>query len=186
VILLKTSFYLSCLFFFVSVSAAEKIGFDIDGLKIGDVFTEAFFENYCPKNAKDKKEIQCKRELTVGGVPVVALYLFYDSELISVSLSYETEQYPALVKAYSNKFAHPPHKKVEESIILTTGEKHSNEKVIWTTVNGDFTVEKYGNNFTRGYAHLNTHEYKKYVDDKKAEARGEDGFMKKIFGDIFD
>ena len=116
--LLKIPFYIFLLFYCSSAIAAEKIEFDIDGLKIGDEFTEEFFESYCPKKAKDKKELQCKRELTVGGVPVVALYLFNDSELISISLSYETEQYPALVKAYSNKFDQPPHKKVEESVML--------------------------------------------------------------------
>jgi hypothetical protein len=191
--LFKNLLILSVLFFASSANAIEQteldiieldiIEFEINGLKVGDKLTEDFFDNYCAKRDKGKKEIECKRKQNINGVQVSVLYLFYDSSFATVSLSYKSQMYDELVKAYSRKFSHSPHKIIEEPIILRTGVEYTNEKVLWATAAGDFYIEKYGNNFERGYAHLDSHEYIKYVAKKKSERSSSN--IGKIFRGLF-
>lgn len=192
--LFKNLFILPVLFFASSVNAIEQIEpdiidldiieFEINGLKVGDKLTSEFFDDNCSKKDKGKIEIECKRKQDIDGVQVSVLYLFYDSSLATVSFRYKSEMYPELVKAYSKKFSHLPHKIIEEPIILSTGEEYTNEKVLWATASGDYYIEKYGNNFNQGYAHLDSHKYLQYVAEKKSERN--DSNIGKIFRGLFD
>lgn len=167
-IIIKILCFLPALFFASGAYAIEQVKFDINGLNVGDKLTGEFSSQYCPERTKGKKEIECRRKLTIDGVRVSALYFFLDSSLVTISLSYKSEQYNDLVKAYSKKFSKSPDKRSEESIVLSTGKKYTNKKVLWDTVSGNFIIEKYGNNFIRGYAHLDSHEYIKYMAEKKS------------------
>lgn len=178
----KKLVFLSFLFYAFNANAIEQINFDIDGLKVGNKLTQEFASNYCPQKSKEEIELECKRKLNIGGVNVSALYFFYNLSLVSVSLSFESNAYHDLVKAYSRKFLHKPHKDIREAIDLNTGEQYTNNKVLWVTDSGSFFIEKYGNNFTRGYAYLNSPEYIEYVEEKKAQ-RGK-GTIRRIFNEV--
>ena len=177
--LLKKLFYLCALFFVTAVNADEQIEFDINGLKIGDKLTEDFYNNYCPKKDGKTEELECKQELKINEIQVTALYFYYDATLISILLTYRSNLYNDLVKSYTKKFKHSPHKKIKELITLATGEKYSNEKASWVTTSGNLIIEKYGNNFSTGYVRLESNEYIKYLEEKKSSLT--DSEIKKIF-----
>lgn len=157
------------LFFATTVNAIEQIDFDINGLKVGDKLTEEFFNNYCSKEDRKKKEIECKQELKINEIPVTAIYFYYDSSLISILLTYKSDLYHDLVKAYTIKFKHDPHKNIEEPINLRTGVQYTNKKVLWITTSGNFIIEKYSNNFNKGNAHLDSNKYIQYLAKKKSK-----------------
>lgn len=174
------------LFFLIAasnVNAIEQIDFELNGLKVGDKLTEQFKKKYCPKKSEGKKELECKKELTINGVDVSARFFFNDLSLITVSLTYDSKTYPDLVKAYSKSFSRGPHKNIKEAIDIGTGKKYTNEKVLWKTNSGDFTIEKYGSNLTRGYAYLNSPEYIQYLETKEKPA--DVGTIRNIFNQVF-
>ena len=181
--LLKSLFFLFIFFFAADVNAIEKIEFDINGLKIGDKLTDEFFNNYCSKKNRGKKEIECKQKLKIDEIPVTAIYFYYDFSLISVLLTYNSDLYDDLVKAYKIKFRHFPDKNIEEPINLRTGVQYTNQKVLWVTTSGDFIIEKYSNSFHDGNAYLKSNEYVKYLEKKKNDSN--DGILKRIFSKIF-
>jgi hypothetical protein len=179
----NTTLFLAALFLATSVNAIENIEFNIGGLTIGDKLTGEFSDKYCPKRNKEKKEIECKRVLDIDRIKINVLYLFYESSLVAVSFSYDAQLYRDLVKAYSKKLSHNPHESIEEPINLRTGVEYTNKKKLWHTASGDFFIENYGNNFTRGHAHIHSHEYFKYRSDKKDQIN--EGEIKKLLGKIF-
>jgi hypothetical protein len=181
---LKNLLYLSVFLMSTSVNASEKPEFDIDGLKIGDKLTEEFSEQYCSNKNSGRKEVECKRNQKINGIPVSVLYLFYDDSLVTVSLSFKSKVFSKLVRAYRNKYLDSPYDQIEEPILLGNGEEFTNEKALWSTTAGDFVVEKYGHNFTEGYAHLDSHKYSKYIN-KKANQRNGDNLIS-FFSEIFD
>ena len=167
----------------VNVNAKEEVEFDINGVRVGDKLNEEFEKRHCLEKQKIKKEVECKNKTRVNGVDVTARYFFYDSSLLTISLIYDSRFYNELVKSYSNKFSRRPHENIKEVIYHGEGERHTNKKVLWRTHSGNFAIEKYWNNFTKGYAYLESPEYIKYKQRKKDEVNG--GIMKKIFGDFF-
>ncbi|MFT5451821.1 MAG: hypothetical protein ACI9N9_001307, partial [Enterobacterales bacterium] len=181
---LKNVLYLSVFLISANVNASEKPEFDIDGLKIGDKLTEEFSGKYCPIKNNGSKEIECKRKYDINGIPVSVLYLFYGDSLVTVSLSFESKVYSKLVRAYQNKYLDSPYEQFKEPILLGNGEEFTNEKALWSTTAGDFVVEKYGHNFTEGYAHLDSHKYSKYINKKVNQRNG--GNLISFFSEIFD
>lgn len=179
----KNLFFLPFLLGSATVFASEKPEFDIDGLKIGDKLTEEFSEQYCRNGDSDKREIECKRKQEIDGVPVSVLYLFYDAELVTVSLSFDSKDYRKLVRRYEDKYPDFPFDEIEEPVVLGNGAEHTNEKVIWSTADGNFIIEKYGHNFTKGYARLDSQKYNKYTNKKKIERNG--GKLAKLFSEYF-
>lgn len=171
------------LFYAGNIFAIEPVKFEVAGLEIGDELTNDFYQQYCLTQANRNKEIECKRKLKMSGVSVLALYLFYDSSLIAVSFSYDSHVYVDLVKAFSKKLSHFPSKKLYETVSLNTGAQYINEKNVWHTTSGDFILEKYGNNLTKGYAHINSQEYLNYLAEKKSEVV--DGEIKRLLKKIF-
>jgi len=182
--ILKNLLYLSVFLIFTNVNASEKPVFDINGLKIGDKLTEEFSEQYCPIKKNASKEIECKRDQAINGVPVSVLYLFYDDSLITVSLSFESKLFAKLVSAYRNKYLDSPFEQIEEPIFLGNGVEYTNKKVLWSTTVGDFVIEKYGHNFIEGYAHLNSDKYSKYTKKKVNQRSG--GKLISLFSEFFD
>ena len=180
---IKCLFLVLWVFFTVNVSAKEEIDFNVDGLRVGDKLNEEFEKSYCLKKRKIKKEIECKKKIKINEIDVMARYFFYDSSLVTISLIYDARFYNDLVKSYANKFSRRPHENIREEIYLDENEKYTNEKVLWKTHSGDFAIEKYWNNFTKGYAYLESPEYLKYRKRKENEING--GIMKKVFGDFF-
>lgn len=180
---LKNLLFLPVLLLSTTVYASEKPEFDIDGLKIGDDLTEEFSEQYCPNRNSVRKEIECKRSQNINGVPVSVLYLFYDASLVTVSLSFESKDFPKLVWAYRDKYLDFPYEEIKEPILLGDGVEYRNEKVLWSTTAGEFVIEKYGHNFTKGYAHLDSHEYSKYINKKVNQRSG--GKLISLFSEIF-
>jgi hypothetical protein len=182
--ILKNLLFLSVFLISTAANANEKPEFDIDGLKIGDKLTKDFSEQYCPIKNNGSKEIECKRNQDINGVPVSVLYLFYDDSLVTVSLSFESKAFPMLVKAYRNKYSDSPYDQIEQPILLGSGEKFTNEKALWSTTAREFVIEKYGHNFTEGYAHLDSHKYSKYINKKVNQRSG--GKLISLFSEIFD
>ncbi len=181
--ILKNLLFLPILLVSATVYASEKPEFDIDGLKIGDELTEEFSEQYCRNGDSGKREIECKRNQDIDGVPVSVLYLFYDDSLVTVSLSFESKVFSRLVRTYRNKYADSPYEQFDEPILLGNGDEFTNEKVSWATREGDFVIEKYGHNFKQGYAHLDSHKYSKYINKKVNQRSG--GKLISLFSEIF-
>ena len=180
---LKSLLFLTILLVSATVYASEKPEFDIDGLKIGDELTEEFSELYCRNKASGKREIECKQQLKIDGVPVSALYLFYDASLVTVSLSFESKVFSKLVRVYEDKYLDFPYNEVEEPVVLGDGAEYTNEKVLWATTSGNFVIEKYGHSLTKGYAHLDSQKYNKYVNKKKIQRSG--GKLANLFSELF-
>jgi hypothetical protein len=180
---LKNLLFLPVLLVSATVYANEKPEFDIDGLKIGDELTEEFSEQYCRNRASEKREVECKRKQKIDGVPVSVLYLFYDASLVTVSLSFDSEAFPKLVRVYEDKYLDFPYDEIEEPVVLGDGMKYTNKKVLWATTSGDFVIEKYGHNLTEGYAHLDSQKYNKYVNKKKIQRGG--GKLASLFSELF-
>ena len=180
---LKNLLSLSVFLISTNVTANEQPEFDIDGLKIGDKITKEFSEQYCPIIKNDSKEIECKRNQSINGVPVSVLYLFYDDSLVTISLSFESKSFSKLVRVYRNKYLDSPYDKFEEPILLGNGVEYTNEKVLWSTTAGEFVIEKYGHNFTEGYAHLDSDKYSKYIKRKVNQRSG--GKLISLFSELF-
>ena len=180
---LKNLLFLPMLLVSATVYASEKPEFDIDGLKIGDELTEEFSEQYCRNGDSEKREIECKRKQKIDGVDVSILYLFYDASLVTVSLSFDSKDFSKLVWVYRNKYLDSPYDQFEEPISLGDGMEYTNEKVLWSTNSGDFIIEKYGHNFIKGYAHLDSKKYNKYANKKKIQRNG--GKLASLFSELF-
>ena len=181
--ILKNLLYLSIFLISTNINASENPEFDIDGLKIGDELTEEFSEQYCRNGDSEKREIECKRKQKIDGVDVSVLYLFYDASLVTVSLSFDSKAFPKLVRAYRNKYLDSPYEQLEELISLGDGMGYTNEKVLWSTNSGDFIIEKYGHNFIKGYAYLDSIKYNKYVNKKKIQRNN--GKLASLLSELF-
>jgi len=180
---LKNLLFLPVLLVTATVSASEIPEFDIDGLNIGDGLTEEFSEQYCRNSDSGKREIECKRKHKIDGVPVSVLYLFYDASLVTVSLSFDSEAFPKLVRVYEDKYLGFPYAATEEPVVLGDEVKYTNKKVLWVTASGDFIIEKYGHNLTEGYAYLDSQRYNKYANKKKIQRNG--GKLANLFSELF-
>lgn len=187
-IILTSILFYSCVSFSGepgSASLNKQLEFDINSMKIGDKLTEEFFNKYCPPLSKDNAEIECKQNFKLNEIKLSIRYFFYNAKLITISFVYPSSKYNDLIKTYTEKFSESPHNTKEESVLLSTGVEYTNQKASWNTISGEFVIEKYWNNFKKGYAHLLSTEYEKYKI-KKSEGNNNEGIFKKIFGDILD
>ncbi len=186
-ILIGALLFYSCASFSVAQDSSildKQPDFDINGMKLGDKLTVAFFNKHCSSANIDNAEIECKQKIKLNGIKLSILYFFHNGKLIALSFNYPSSKYSDLIDVYTKKFELSPHSNTEEPILLSTGAKYTNKKVSWNTASGEFVIQQYWNNLKKGSAHLSSTEYDKYKLSKSEKFN--EGIIEKIFGDIFD
>ncbi len=136
--------------------APKPVKFEIQGMHIGDPFTDDYQFNYCPVIEKEKSFWKCseRSELKIGSLCV--LRYFQDGKLIGVGLQFDPKIYPSLVEAYTQKFGVAPHGARSEKITTKAGAEDINEIVTWKTEDGPFQLRKYESAGDKGGGELST------------------------------
>jgi hypothetical protein len=157
------------------VEGVEPVKFDITGMKVGDRLTEKFAYSRCPGKDEGKPDIQCHEFIKIESGEILILYQFDDFKLVGVSLSFESDLFNDVVKAYTSKFGVSPHKTYQEPVVTRAGVKYTNEVVSWNTDSGEFVVEKYGGRVDKGHAQLRSPAWVRYIEKKKEAQQKELG-----------
>lgn len=162
-------------FFSTIASAAEPstIAFDMAGMRVGDPLTEEFRYHHCPAKDKEKPDPICHRSVEFGTSELLVLYHFADFKLATVTVSFSPDHYDDLIAAYTSKFGAPPGHQWQETVQTGTGRLLTNRFATWSTDSGAFTVRKYGTRVTRGMAHLDSPQWRAYLQ-RNQEIRRDD------------
>ena len=129
----------------------KKVNFDIGGMQIGARFIKQF-----------QTEVI---ELSEGG-RVTIFYKVKDDHLIGATLSFKSDLYPLVVKAYIAKFDAQPHKTELSKVTTKVGVEYENETVSWETNSGRFELFKYSGNINNGGGMLFSPELMQEFKDK--------------------
>jgi hypothetical protein len=141
-----------------SVGAQRPVQFDFRGHRLGDTaWTELssdISQASCSLDDEETQDSTCYLfEDRVGDVKTDISLSFASGRLISVHLSFSSDDYETIAAAFRAKYG-PPHRISHEIVSTAMGARYRNETLRWRTTSGELVVARYGSKVSEGYAYI--------------------------------
>jgi hypothetical protein len=156
-------------------AAQRKVQFDFRGYRLGDsVSTDLssdISQAQCSIDDEETQDSTCYLfDDRIGDVEADIGLSFASGKLISVLITFESDDYETLAAAFKAKYGKPH--RVSHSVVSTSlGARYRNEISRWSTASGEFTVSRYGSTISEGYASITSRTGLRRFKEREAKRR---------------
>jgi hypothetical protein len=158
-------------------AAQRKVQFDFRGLRMGDSasteLSSDVSEAHCTIDDEETQDSTCYLfDDHVGEVETDIGLSFASGKLISVLMTFDSDDYPTMAAAFQAKYGRP-HRVSHETVSTAMGARYQNEILLWRTTSGDLTVARYGSTVSEGYASITSPVGLRTLEKREAKQRRE-------------